>query len=135
MGKKLEGKKIAIVATDGFEQVELTSPKEALEQEGAIGAIISPKEGKIKGWKHVEWGEELEVDVALARAKVDDYDALVLPGGVMSPDKLRVLPEMRRLVKSFSSTRAPTGSTRRWWSTTASSPAGSRTTSRPSTRR
>lgn len=101
MGKKLEGKKIAIVATDGFEQVELTSPKEALEREGAICAIVSPKEGKIKGWKHVEWGDELEVDVPLAQAKVGDYDALVLPGGVMSPDKLRVLPEMRKLVKSF----------------------------------
>ena len=101
MGKKLEGKKVAIVVTDGFEQVELTSPKEALEREGAICEIVSPREGKVKGWQHVEWGDELPVDVPLAQASADDYDALVLPGGVMSPDKLRVLPEMRKLVKSF----------------------------------
>lgn len=101
MGKKLEGKKVAIIVTDGFEQVELTSPKEALEREGAICEIVSPKEGKVKGWKHVEWGHELKVDVPLAQASADDYDALLLPGGVMSPDKLRVLPEMRKLVKSF----------------------------------
>lgn len=101
MAKKLDGKRVAIVVTDGFEQVELTSPKEALEREGAICEIVSPKEGKVKGWKHVEWGDELPVDVPLAQAKADDYDALVLPGGVMNPDKLRVLPEMRKLVKSF----------------------------------
>jgi len=101
MGKKLEGKKVAIVVADGFEQVELTSPKAALEREGAICDIVSPKEGKVRGWLHVEWGDELPVDVPLAQAKADDYDALVLPGGVMNPDKLRVLPEMRKLVKSF----------------------------------
>jgi protease I len=101
MAGKLDGKKVAIVVTDGFEQVELTSPKEALEREGATCEIVSPKEGKVKGWKHVEWGDELPVDVPLAQAKADDYDALVLPGGVMNPDKLRVLPEMRKLVKSF----------------------------------
>ena len=101
MAKKLDGKRVAIVVTDGFEQVELTSPKEALEREGAFCEIVSPKEGKVKGWKHVEWGDELPVDVPLAQASADDYDALVLPGGVMNPDKLRVLPEMRKLVKSF----------------------------------
>jgi protease I len=101
MAGKLDGKKVAIVVTDGFEQVELTSPKEALEREGAICEIVSPKEGKVKGWKHVEWGDELPVDVPLAQAKADDYDALMLPGGVMNPDKLRVMPEMRKLVKSF----------------------------------
>lgn len=101
MAKKLEGKRVAIVVTDGFEQVELTSPKEALEREGAICEIVSPKEGKVKGWKHVEWGDEMSVDVPLAQAKADDYDALLLPGGVMNPDKLRVMPEVRKLVKSF----------------------------------
>jgi protease I len=101
MARKLDGKKVAIVVTDGFEQVELTSPKEALEREGAICEIVSPKEGRVWGWKHVEWGDELPVDLPLAQANADDYDALLLPGGVMNPDKLRVLPEMRKLVKSF----------------------------------
>jgi protease I len=101
MAKKLEGKRVAMIVTDGFEQIELTSPKEALEREGAIAEIVSPKEGKVKGWKLVEWGDEFSVDVPLAQATVDDYDALVLPGGVMNPDKLRVLPEMRKLVKAF----------------------------------
>jgi protease I len=101
MAKRLEGKKVAIVVTDGFEQVELTSPKEALEREGATCEIVSPKEGKVKGWNHTEWGDQLDVDVPLAHASADDYDALVLPGGVMNPDKLRVLPEMRKLVKGF----------------------------------
>ncbi len=101
MAGKLDGKKVAIVVTDGFEQVELTSPKEALEREGANAEIVSPKEGKVKGWKHTEWGDELPVDVPLAQAKADDYDALLLPGGVMNPDKLRVMPEVRKLVKSF----------------------------------
>jgi protease I len=101
MAKKLEGKKVAIVVTDGFEEVELTSPKQALESEGAICEIVAPKEGKVKGWRHVEWGDELPVDVPLAHANVDDYDALVLPGGVMNPDKLRVIPDMQQLVRSF----------------------------------
>jgi protease I len=74
---------------DGFEQVELERPKEALENAGAIARIVSPAEGKVKGWQHVEWGDEFPVDVALADADPADYDALLLPGGVMNPDKLR----------------------------------------------
>jgi protease I len=102
MAGKLDGKKVAIVVTDGFEQVELTSPKEALEREGASCVIVAPKDdGKVKGWKFKEWGDELRVDVPLADASVDDFDALLLPGGVMSPDKLRVMPEMRQLVSDF----------------------------------
>jgi protease I len=101
MAGKLDGKKVAIVVMDGFEQVELTDPKAALEREGATCEIISPKEGKVKGWKFVDWGEELPVDVPLAQANADDYDALLLPGGVMNPDKLRVIPEVQRFVKTF----------------------------------
>ncbi len=103
MSGKLEGKKIAIVVTDGFEQVELTSPRDALLKEGAVVEIVSPKseDEKVKGWKHVAWGDELDVDVNVKDADADDYDALVLPGGVMNPDKLRVIPEVQKLVRRF----------------------------------
>jgi protease I len=109
MAGKLDGKNIAIVVTDGFEQVELTSPKQALEGAGATCEIISPKEGKVKGWNHTEWGDELAVDVPIAQADADDYDALVLPGGVMNPDKLRVIPEVLEFVKSFFDAGKPVG--------------------------
>lgn len=106
---KLDGKKVAFVVTDGFEQVELTGPKDALEREGATCEIISPKEGKVKGWQHTKWGDELSVDVPMAQAKADDYDALVLPGGVMNPDKLRVIPEVLAFVKRFFADGKPVG--------------------------
>jgi protease I len=89
MAGSLQGKRVAMIVTDGFEQVELTGPKEALEREGAKTQIVSPKEGRVKGWKHTEWGDEFPVDVPLKDAKPEDFDALVLPGGVMNPDKLR----------------------------------------------
>jgi deglycase len=89
MAGSLQGKRVAMIVTDGFEQVELTAPKEALEREGAKAQIVSPKEGRVKGWKHTEWGDEFPVDVPLKDAKPEDFDALVLPGGVMNPDKLR----------------------------------------------
>ena len=101
MAEKLEGKKVAFVVCDGFEQVELTGPKEGLEKMGAKCEIVSPKEGKVKGWKHVEWADEFPVDVPLAQAKPDDYDALVLPGGQMNPDKLRGMPEVQAFVRGF----------------------------------
>jgi len=86
----LSGKKIAILVANGFEQVELTEPKAALEKEGAITEIISPEKEKVKGWKHTQWGDEFSIDVPLEKANPDDYDALLLPGGVMNPDKLRM---------------------------------------------
>jgi len=107
MGGKLDGKKVAFVVCDGFEQVELTGPKERLEQLGATCEIVSPKEGKVKGWQHVKWGDELDVDVPLAGANPDDYDAVVLPGGVMNPDKLRVIPEAQRFVQAFAEAGKP----------------------------
>jgi protease I len=109
MGTKLEGKRIAIVATDGFEQVELTEPMKALESEGAECDVISPKEGKIKGWKHVAWGDEITVDVAIEDADASSYDALVLPGGVMNPDKLRVIPEVISFIRAFFDAGKPVG--------------------------
>jgi protease I len=85
----LSNKKVAILTEEGFEQVELTSPKEALEAAGATVHIISPKSGKIKAWDQDRWGIEVDVDKNLSDVSPDDYDALVLPGGVLNPDKLR----------------------------------------------
>lgn len=109
MGTKLEGKKVAIVATDGVEQVELTAPKEALEAEGAECDVIAPKAGKIKGWQHVKWGDEIDVDVDIGHADASRYDALVLPGGAMNPDKLRVIPEVQAFVRAFFDAGKPVG--------------------------
>ncbi|MGH8496194.1 MAG: type 1 glutamine amidotransferase domain-containing protein [Gammaproteobacteria bacterium] len=89
MAQALKGKKVAILVENGFEQVELTEPRKALEQAGAQTQVVSPAEGKVKGWNHTQWGEEIPVDVRLADADAEDYDALLLPGGVMNPDKLR----------------------------------------------
>ena len=107
MAGKLEGKKVAILVTDGFEQVELTEPKKALEEAGAQTAIVSPAEGKVKGWEHTEWGDEFPVDVPLSEARSEDYDALLLPGGVMNPDKLRMNQEAVRFVKAFVDAEKP----------------------------
>ena len=95
------GKKIAILATDGFEQSELMKPKAALEQAGAKTEVISLKKGKIKGWNEGNWGAQVTVDRTVDGLKAGDYDALVLPGGVMNPDKLRAEPEVRRFVREF----------------------------------
>jgi protease I len=104
-GKKLasdlKGKKIAFLATDGFEQVELIEPRKALEDAGASTFVIAPKGGKIRGWKHTEWGDEVKVDKSLSDANPHDYDALVLPGGVISPDSLRIDPKAVNFVRQF----------------------------------
>jgi len=98
--RDLEGKSVAILVTDGFEQVELTEPRKALDDAGAETEIVSPK-GEVKGWKETEWGDRFDVDVPLEQARADDYDALLLPGGVMNPDKLRMEAEAIRFVKDF----------------------------------
>src|SRR6476660_8426673 len=87
--KKLEGKTIAILATDGFEHSELFEPMKALKEAGAKVEIVSLKTGEIKSWKDKNWGESLKVDKAVSDVDADSYDALVLPGGVINPDKLR----------------------------------------------
>ncbi len=86
---KLSGKTVAIFSENGFEEVELTSPKKALEEAGAAVQIISPQKGKVKAWNHDHWSIELTVDKMISEVKSSDYDALMLPGGVMNPDKLR----------------------------------------------
>lgn len=101
MAGKLNGKKVAILVTDGFEQVELEKPRQALDQAGAKTSIVSPKDGKVKGWKFTEWGDELNVDVPLKQARPEDFDALLLPGGVINPDKLRIDEKAVQFVKSF----------------------------------
>ena len=97
----LSGKKIAFVATDGVEAVELTEPKKALEQAGAAVHVISLKAGQIKGFNHDDPSGPIQVDKAIAEVKASDYDNLVLPGGVANPDKLRTHPEVVSFVKSF----------------------------------
>ena len=98
---KLNGKRVAILATDGVEQVELTDPRKALNEAGAKTELVSPKRDKIKAWQHDHWGDELKVDVPLEQARADDYDALLLPGGVMNPDHLRQDQKAVQFVKSI----------------------------------
>ncbi len=105
----LKGMRIAILATDGFEQSELTEPRKALDAAGADTEVISPKAGKIRGWNHKEWGEDVAVDQALDQADPDAFDALVLPGGVMNPDSLRMQPRAVAFVKSFFDAGKPVG--------------------------
>lgn len=107
MTENLQGKKVAILATDGFEQSELMEPKKALEAAGATTQIVSPKGGAIKGWKNKEWGDSVQVDKTLDQAKAQDYDALLLPGGVINPDHLRMEPKAVQFVKDFVATGRP----------------------------
>lgn len=100
-GQQLNGKKVAILVENGFEQVELTEPKQALEEAGAQAQIVSPVQGQVKGWQHTDWGDEFPVDVPLNQANPNDYDALLLPGGVMNPDKLRRNEQAQRFVRAF----------------------------------
>lgn len=99
--KKLNGLKVAILATDGVEQIELLKPREALNEAGAETKVVSLKSGKIKGWNHTDWGEQIPVDIELSSANAQDFDALLLPGGVQNPDKLRMEPKAVQFVKSF----------------------------------
>ncbi len=103
----LQGKRVAILATDGFEQAELLEPRKALDQAGAKTVLIAPKPGKIKGWKSKEWGDEVPVDLTLDRANPDDYDALLLPGGVLNPDQLRTDERAVAFVRAFFDSEKP----------------------------
>jgi protease I len=101
MSNTLRGQKIAILATDGFEQSELEKPLDALKNEDATVYVISPKSGSIKGWEKNDWGNNVDVDIELKDAEPADYDALVLPGGQMNPDKLRIIPEALEFIRHF----------------------------------
>ena len=99
--EKLNGLRVAILATNGFEQSELIEPRKALDAAGANTEVVSPQQGKVRGWNHKEWGQEVAVDQPLESADPKDYDALLLPGGVMNPDNLRMDPKAVAFVKSF----------------------------------
>jgi protease I len=100
-------KRVAILATHGFEQSELVEPLETLRGAGFRVDVVSPEDGKIKGWKGKDWGDEVPVDVRLADAKPADYDALVLPGGVINPDKLRMDKAAVEFVRGFDTAGKP----------------------------
>jgi protease I len=101
MARDLTGKRVAIVVADGFEQVEMTSPREALEEAGAETYLVSIEDRRVKGWRHTDWGDTFDVDVPIDEADPEDYDALVLPGGVMNPDKLRRDERVLEFVRAF----------------------------------
>jgi protease I len=107
--QNLSSKRVAIVATDGFEQSELLEPKKALEAAGAKVDVVSLKPGRIRGWKHTDWGDEVAVDKVVGDAKADDYVALVLPGGVINPDKLRLHEDVLAFVRAFFEQGKPVG--------------------------
>ncbi len=94
-------KRIMILATDGFEQSELEKPKQDLEDAGFETVVVAPHEGEIRGWQHTDWGTPVKVDITLEKASEAGFDALVLPGGVMNPDKLRMEEKAVMLVKRF----------------------------------
>jgi protease I len=101
--RDLKARKIAILVTDGFEQVELIEPRKALDNAGANYKtfVVSPKPERVRGWNFTDWGDEIAVDVPLDRARSQDFDALLLPGGVISPDALRIQPAAVEFVRAF----------------------------------
>ena len=105
--KDLNALKVAILVTDGFEQIELTEPRKALDGAGAETQIVSPKSQRVRGWNFTDWGEEFAVDMPLDRTKPEEFDALLLPGGVMNPDSLRIEPRAVEFVKEFFDTGKP----------------------------
>ena len=112
--RQLNGKRIAILATQGVEQIELTSPRKALEKAGAVVELVSPhkllKGGKIKAWNLVNWGDSFKIDVALSQAKVSSYDGLHVPGGVINPDILRMDSDAVDFVRGFFEAGKPVSS-------------------------
>jgi len=106
----LNGLKVAILVTDGFEQVEITEPRNALDAAGADTRLVSPKEGEVKAWDFTDWGGMFPVDVLLEDARPEAFDALLLPGGVINPDALRTLPEAVAFVKAFFDAGKPVAS-------------------------
>lgn len=101
MSESLRGRRIAILLTDGFERVEMTEPRKALEEAGAKTVLISPKTPTVQGWNHFDKADEFPVDIPLDSANASEYDALLLPGGVANPDQLRVNDRAVQFVRSF----------------------------------
>ena len=108
---ELQGMNVAILVADGFEQVEMTEPRKALDRAGARTVVISPAEGgQVRGWNHTDWGDRFGVEETLDQARVESYDALLLPGGVMNPDTLRMNPQAVAFVKAFFDANKPVAS-------------------------
>ena len=107
MNNHLSGKKVAILAADGFEQSELEGPLKALQAAGAVVSIVSPASGEIQGMQHMDKGGRIPVDITLRRADPKNYDALVIPGGLYNPDTLRSLPEAVNFVRAFAAEGKP----------------------------
>lgn len=108
--QQLKNLKVAILTENGFEQVELTSPKEAMERAGVTVQIVSPQNKEVRAWDVDKWGITLPVDVTLDQANPEDYDGLLLPGGVLNPDKLRTNEKAVRFVKHFLDSGKPLAS-------------------------
>jgi protease I len=109
MAQSIEGRKVAILATHGFEQAELTEPQKALKNAGATVHVVSPEQGSIRGYKHLDPADQITVDRALSEAKADDYDALVIPGGLFNPDELRTNEAALQFVREFFKAGKPVG--------------------------
>ncbi|MGA0544107.1 type 1 glutamine amidotransferase domain-containing protein [Brevundimonas sp. VNH65] len=109
MAGRLSGKRVAVLATDGFEEVELIDPTRALKSEGATVEVVAPEGGRIQGFKHHDKGETVAVDRPLSEATSADYDALVLPGGVINPDALRLEPEAITFISEIYKAGKPIG--------------------------
>jgi protease I len=101
MANKLEGKKVAILVADGFEQVEMTEPRKALEEAGAETKIVSPKSGQIQGMHHMEKGDKFDVDLTIDDARAEEFDALMIPGGLFNPDALRSNEDALNFARHF----------------------------------
>jgi protease I len=105
----LGGKRVAILVAEGFEQVEMTEPRKALHDAGAQTQIVSPAKGEVQGWNHFDKADRFAVDVPLEQANAENFDALLLPGGVANPDQLRMIPKAVELVRSFFDAGKPIG--------------------------
>jgi protease I len=136
MSHELRGKKVAALVTHGFEQSELFQPQQALQQAGADVYIVAPERGRVRGWNRTDWGESVDVDRTTDEVNADDYDALLLPGGVMSPDKLRINAGAVALVKAMANAGKPIAAICHgpWTLIEAGAVSGRRLTSYPSLR-
>jgi protease I len=132
----LKKQKIAILVTDGFEEVELTEPRKALDDAGAVTVVVSPKKDYVRAWRHTDWGDSFPAEVHLDSAKAQDYDALLLPGGVLNPDTLRIMPNAVNFVKAFFDAGKPVAAICHapWTLIEAGAAKGRRMTSYPSLR-
>jgi protease I len=134
--KELDGMRVAILVADGFEQVELIQPRKALDKVGAETKVVSPAKKRVRSWDFTDWGKKISVDVPLDEARADDFDALLLPGGVMNPDTLRIIPAAVAFVKAFVDAGKPVASICHgpWTLIEAGAARGRRMTSWPSLR-